>query len=86
MPDDSNSRWPPGSIHHRVEKVVCPTESTEAVVLAASWKISESRWTPWTVVDCSLLPAGNIFCHGPCTAQLGAPQPPQVSSTGTGKV
>jgi len=75
MPDAPGSDWPLGSIHHRIQKVVCPTQAAEATVLAASWKTSRTAWTAWSVVDCSILPAGFIRCHETCVDQLGRPEP-----------
>ena len=79
MTDSSDRYWPVGSIHHRVQRVICPARAAEATILAASWKISHARWTNWSVVDCSMLPAGFIHCHGTCAVQLGQPEPQRAA-------
>jgi hypothetical protein len=50
--------------------VDCPTQHTKAEITVARWKAGNGQYTPWTVVDCSLLPAGQICCHVGCMAQL----------------
>ncbi len=57
---------------YRAGAVRCPHKQTQGTILAASWRTSGDRWTPWTVVDCSLRPAGLIACDMACVAQLGA--------------
>jgi hypothetical protein len=53
-----------------VVTVDCPTHEAKAQITVARWKVGEGQYTPWTVVDCSLLPAGHISCHGGCISQL----------------
>jgi hypothetical protein len=50
--------------------VDCPTQQTKAQITVARWRASNGNYTPWTVVDCSLLPAGQISCHVGCLEQL----------------
>ena len=54
----------------RVLTVECPTLETKASITVARWKVGEGQYTPWTVVDCSLLPAGQVSCHVSCLSQL----------------
>lgn len=51
---------------YRYRTVICPHKKREADVTAAKWQISDDHWTPWTVVDCSLLPAGQVWCDMTC--------------------
>ncbi len=53
-----------------VVTVDCPTQQTKAQITVARWKAGNGQYTPWTVVDCSLLPAGQVSCHVDCMAQL----------------
>lgn len=50
--------------------VDCPCHQTEAQITVARWKTGTGQYTPWTVVDCSLLPAGQISCQVGCLAHL----------------
>jgi hypothetical protein len=60
---------------YRVAKVLCPHKALEATITAATWKLSQAGWTSWTVVDCSLLPAGWIGCDRACLAALESAEP-----------
>ncbi|HVN09573.1 MAG TPA: hypothetical protein VMV61_11395 [Patescibacteria group bacterium] len=53
-----------------VVTVDCPAHHGKAEITVARWKASNGQYTPWTVVDCSLLPAGQICCHVDCLNQL----------------
>ncbi|HYL84404.1 MAG TPA: hypothetical protein VE263_09225 [Candidatus Angelobacter sp.] len=55
---------------YRFRTLQCPQHKKPADVAAAKWLISGDRWTSWTVIDCSLLPAGEIWCKTECLAQL----------------
>lgn len=72
MPDPSvfGWRWNPLTLY-REGVVQCPHREGRANILAASWKVSSERWSPWSVIDCSLLPAGWISCDMACVPQLG---------------
>jgi len=50
--------------------VTCPARECKAQITVARWKAGNGQYTPWTVVDCSLLPAGQISCHVDCLTQL----------------
>lgn len=54
---------------YRFRGVHCPHKKTLAEITAAKWQISDDRWTPWTIVDCSLLPAGEMWCDMSCLPQ-----------------
>jgi hypothetical protein len=51
---------------YRFRTVQCPHQKESAEVTAIKWQISDDQWTPWTIVDCSLLPAGEIWCGKKC--------------------
>lgn len=53
---------------YRFRAIPCPHQKKLAEITAAKWQISDDRWTPWTIVDCSLLPAGEIWCDMKCLA------------------
>jgi hypothetical protein len=48
----------------------CPHKETPANITAAKWQIAGNKWTSWIVVDCPLLPAGEIWCDMTCLSQL----------------
>jgi len=50
--------------------VDCPIEQKKAQITVARWLAGNGQYTPWTVVDCSLLPAGQISCHVGCLEEL----------------
>ena len=70
MPDPHLFGWPADSTRYRVQTVFCPHKATSATIVAATWTMCDSRWTTWSIVDCSLMPAGCIFCDVRCLAQL----------------
>jgi len=51
---------------YRFRTIQCPQQKKPAEVTAAKWQISDDHWTMWTIVDCSLLPAGEIWCGRKC--------------------
>jgi hypothetical protein len=55
---------------YRFRTVHCPHEKKAADITAAKWQISDQQWTGWTIIDCSLLPAGEVWCHMSCLPQL----------------
>lgn len=55
---------------YRYRTVQCPQQEKPAEVTAAKWQVSKENWTKWTVVDCSLLPAGEVWCQMICLSQL----------------
>jgi len=55
---------------YRFRTVQCPHEKVPADITVAKWQVSDLHWTPWTIVDCSLLPAGEVWCHMSCLSQL----------------
>jgi len=50
--------------------VDCPARRMKADITIARWKSNDSQLTPWNVVDCSLLPAGQVSCQRDCLADL----------------
>jgi hypothetical protein len=71
MPDPSlfGWRWDPLT-RYRKSVLECPHKGGQATILAAKWETSTEGWTSWSVVDCSLLPAGLISCDMGCVDQL----------------
>jgi hypothetical protein len=58
------------SCTYRNSAVLCPNKKLLTNILAAKWLKNDSQWTPWTVIDCSLLPAGQMDCEMSCLSQL----------------
>jgi hypothetical protein len=50
--------------------VLCPNKKLPASILAAKWLKNDGQWTPWTVIDCLLLPAGQMDCDMSCLSQV----------------
>ena len=70
MRNPSSCRRTADSCIDCVVTVDCPTQQTKAQITVARWKAANGLYTPWTIVDCSLLPAGQISCHVDCLEQL----------------
>ena len=70
VPASSAFGWPTERTEYQVRKLHCPQKDAEATVTAASWKTSNNVWTFWQVVDCSLMPAGCMFCNEACLTQF----------------
>jgi glycosyltransferase involved in cell wall biosynthesis len=51
---------------YRFLTVLCPHKERFADIAAAKWQTSGGRWTSWAVVDCPLLPAGQVRCDMSC--------------------
>ena len=67
------------SCNYRFRMVQCPPKEKPAEITAAKWQVSNENWTKWTVVDCSLLPADEVWCQMACLAQVESPlQPAQT--------
>lgn len=58
------------SCDYRCCTVHCPHEKTAAAITAAKWQLPDDRWTKWKIVECPLLPAGEIWCDMTCLPQL----------------
>lgn len=58
---------------YRFRTVQCPRKQKPADVTAAKWQTGDENWTPWTIVDCPLLPAGEMWCDMDCLSQLDIP-------------
>ncbi len=58
------------SCDYRCRKVHCPYKKAAANITAAKWQTGENRWTQWKIVDCPLLPAGEVWCDMTCLSQL----------------
>ena len=70
MCDPTQPRRPADSCIDCSVTVDCPSQHAKAEITVARWKAENGQYTPWTVVDCSLLPAGQISCHVGCLTQL----------------
>lgn len=55
---------------YRYRTIQCPEQKKPAEITAAKWQISDDHWTGWTIVDCSLLPAGEVWCEMKCLPQV----------------
>jgi hypothetical protein len=67
----------PGSFHSPMDFCVerelavdCPVRMIKANVTIARWRKRAGELTPWSVVDCSLLPAGQVSCCMDCLADM----------------
>jgi hypothetical protein len=58
------------SCDYRCRRVHCPDKDTAADITAAKWSIGNNQWTQWKIVDCPLLPAGEVWCDMTCLSQL----------------
>jgi hypothetical protein len=55
---------------YRFRTVLCPHKNKPADITTAKWQISNDQWTPWKVLDCPLLPAGEMWCDMACLSQV----------------
>lgn len=60
--------------NYRFRTVQCPQKEQCAEITAAKWQVSNENWTQWTVVDCSLLPAGEVWCDMKCLSLIKNPR------------
>jgi len=67
-PSTSESLFESCTYRNRI--VRCPRKELPASILAAKWRMTDGRWTSWTVIDCPLLPAGLIDCEMSCLSQF----------------
>lgn len=58
---------------YRFRTIHCPHKDKDADITAARWQINNNHWTRWTVIDCPLLPAGEVWCERECLSQLEDP-------------
>jgi hypothetical protein len=58
------------SCDYRCCEVRCPHQKTAANITAAKWPLGHNQWTQWKIVDCPLLPAGEVWCDMTCLSQL----------------
>ena len=56
--------------NYRFRTILCPHGNHPADIIAAKWQVSDDRWTTWTVIDCPLLPAGEMWCDMSCLSQI----------------
>ena len=59
---------------YRFPTVLCPHKDRVADVTAAKWQVRNDHWTRWVVIDCPLLPAGQVWCDQSCLSLLDKPQ------------
>ena len=55
---------------YHLPTVLCPREKRLAEITAVRWQVWNNHWTPLRVVDCNLLPAGEIWCDQSCLRYL----------------
>jgi hypothetical protein len=67
-PSTSESLFESCTYRNRI--VRCPRQELPASILAARWRMTDGRWTSWTVLDCPLLPAGLVDCEMTCLSQF----------------
>lgn len=70
MLNPSTAESPFDSCTYRNCTVRCPHKQLPASILAAKWRMSDGRWTSWTILDCPLLLAGLVDCDASCLSQL----------------
>jgi hypothetical protein len=58
------------SCNYRFRTVLCPHQGQYANITAAKWDVGDAHWTPWNVIDCPLLPAGEVWCDKSCLSQV----------------
>jgi hypothetical protein len=58
------------SCTYRNHTVRCPHKELPATIFVAKWRLSDGRWSSWTVIDCPLLPSGLMDCGMTCLSQL----------------
>lgn len=73
------------SCAYRFRTVQCPQKEKPGEITAAKWQVSNQNWTKWTVVDCSLLPAGEVWCEMACLTELESPPRSALTETKTKK-
>jgi hypothetical protein len=73
------------SCNYRFRMVQCPQKEKPAEITAAKWQVSNQNWTKWTVVDCSLLPAGEVWCEMACLTEVESPPRSALTETKTKK-
>jgi len=70
MPDPGISNRCLRSCDYRRCKVHCPHKESAADIIAAKWQLADNQWTQWKIVDCPLLPAGEVWCDMVCLSQM----------------
>ncbi len=70
MSNPSTSKSLSESCTYRDHTVRCPHKELPASILVSKWRMSDGQWSPWTVIDCPLLPAGLMDCGMSCLSQL----------------
>jgi hypothetical protein len=59
----------PESAKTYLQKVFCGKYNREADIVVANWPFSEEGWSDWRVIDCSILPPGEVNCGMDCLSQ-----------------
>jgi hypothetical protein len=70
MPDLDVSNKKLDGCGYKMTNVFCPTYWKLTKVTAAKWDRGESRVRLWDIVDCPLLPAGEVWCDRRCLDQI----------------
>ncbi len=53
-----------------MHEVACPLKATPATITVVTWKSNDAHWTLCAVVDCSLMPAGQMHCEMSCLSLM----------------
>jgi len=51
---------------YRFPTLICPRKKKIAEITAVRWQVRNNHWTPLRVIDCNLLPAGQVWCDQSC--------------------
>lgn len=55
---------------YKIATVFCPTHWKTAQITAAKWEHGENHVQLWELVECPLLPAGEVWCDKRCLDQI----------------
>jgi hypothetical protein len=55
---------------YKITSVFCPTHWQMAKITAAKWDRGGNRTQLWDIVECPLLPAGEVWCDKRCLDQI----------------
>jgi hypothetical protein len=58
-------------------KVYCSLHNCDAQIVIANWPFSDEGWSDWRVIDCSLLPPGEVHCGMDCLSEARVTREPE---------
>ena len=70
MADANATRKKLEASEYKIAAVFCPTYWKQAQITAAKWARGEGHVQVWDVVECPLLPAGEVWCDKRCLDQI----------------